>query len=156
MSCCCCSWIFCLVYALSTSTTLLPHHFPSLSLCLTPTLSLLLLRPIYLLLYHHVYHTQEPISVLFQLNIAKPSQYYSSLHTALFKVYLRLSLSLSLSLSVEGAFFKKWANPASFSFILVFSNTHYNFLQQINVKNVHLVYCAGIRAHYLWNMSLFP
>ena len=67
-----------------------------------------------------------------------------------------LSLSLSLSLSVEGAFFKKWANPASFSFILVFSNTHYNFLQQINVKNVHLVYCAGIRAHYLWNMSLFP
>ena len=30
--------------------------------------------------------------------------------------------------------FKKWDNPASFLFILVFSNKQYNFLQQINVK----------------------
>ena len=30
-------------------------------------------------------------------------------------------------------------SPASFSFIFVFSHKHYNFLQQINVENVHPV-----------------
>ena len=30
------------------------------------------------------------------------------------------------------------------------------FLQQINVKNVHPVYSAGIQTHNLWNMSLLP
>ena len=30
------------------------------------------------------------------------------------------------------------------------------FLQQINVKNVHAVYGAGVRTHNLWNMSLLP
>ena len=30
------------------------------------------------------------------------------------------------------------------------------FLQQINVKNVHPVYGAGIQTHDLWNMSLLP
>ena len=29
-SCCCCSWIFCLIYALSTSTTVLPPIFLSI------------------------------------------------------------------------------------------------------------------------------
>ena len=29
-------------------------------------------------------------------------------------------------------------------------------LQQINVKNFHPVYGAGIRTHDLWNMSLLP
>ena len=30
------------------------------------------------------------------------------------------------------------------------------FLQQINVKNVNPLYCAGIRTHNLQNMSLLP
>ena len=44
--------------------------------------------------------------------------------------------------------------PASFSFILDFSNKHYNFLQQIIVKNDYPVDGAGIRT--LQNMSLHP
>ena len=36
---CCCSWIFRLIYALSTPTTLLPLHFPPLSSLLPPPLT---------------------------------------------------------------------------------------------------------------------
>ena len=49
------------------------------------------------------------------------------------------------------SFLKNGPIPASFSFIFVFSNTQ--FLQQINLKNVHPVYGSGIRTHDLWNMS---
>ena len=42
-------------------------------------------------------------------------------------------------------FFLNWPTAASFSFIFVFSKKQ--FLQQINVKNVHSVYGAGIRTH---------
>ena len=41
---------------------------------------------------------------------------------------------------------------ASFSSILVFLNTQYNFILQINVKNVQLVSGAGIRTHNLMNI----
>ena len=43
---------------------------------------------------------------------------------------------------------------ASFSFIFVFPNKTLQFLQEINVKNVHPVYSAGIRTHDLRKMSL--
>ena len=51
-------------------------------------------------------------------------------------------------------FFLNGPSPASFSFIFVFSN---NFtILQINVKNVHSVYGAGIRTYDLLNTSLLP
>ena len=40
-------------------------------------------------------------------------------------------------------------------FILSFQTT-LQFLQQINVKNVHPVYAAGIRTHNIQNMNLVP
>ena len=46
---------------------------------------------------------------------------------------------------------KKWKKY----FNLVFKQT-LQFLQQINVKNVHLVYGAGIQTHNFQNMSLLP
>ena len=50
-------------------------------------------------------------------------------------------------------FFKKWANPGLFFdyFQSFFKKTQ--FLQHINVKNVHPVYGARIRTHDLSNMS---
>ena len=42
-----------------------------------------------------------------------------------------------------------------FNLFLAFQ-TNITILQQINVKNVHPVYGAGIQAHDLWNMSLLP
>ena len=58
---------------------------------------------------------------------------------------------------VANFFLKKWANPASFSFIFGLFQTNINtILQQINVKNVHPVYGTGIRTHDLLNMSLLP
>ena len=55
------------------------------------------------------------------------------------------------------SFFLNGPTPTSFSFIFgLFKQTSLQFLQQINVKNVHQVYGAGIRTHNLWNMSLFP
>ena len=59
--------------------------------------------------------------------------------------------------SLDSIFFLKGPTPASFSYIFVFSNTHYKFYKQIGMwKNVHPVYGAGIRTHNLWNMSLLP
>ena len=46
-------------------------------------------------------------------------------------------------------------HPGSFSFIFGRFHTNINtILQQINVKNVHLVYSTGIRTHDCKNMSL--
>ena len=54
-------------------------------------------------------------------------------------------------------FIKKWAIPASFSFIFVFSNKQNNFYNKyLHVINVHPVYGAGIWTHDLQNMSLLP
>ena len=62
-----------------------------------------------------------------------------------------------VTLTVQIFFFKKWANPASFSFIFgPLKQTSLQPLQQIYVKNVHPVYGAWIRTHNLWNVSLFP
>ena len=41
-------------------------------------------------------------------------------------------------------------------FIFVFFKQTLQFLQQINVKNVHPVYSAGIRTHNIQNLSLIP
>ena len=52
-------------------------------------------------------------------------------------------------------FFKNGPTPASFSFIFgLFKQTLLQFLQQINVKNVHPVSGAGIRTHNLLITSL--
>ena len=51
-------------------------------------------------------------------------------------------------------YFKKWANPGSFSLIFVYSNTQYKFYNKYVCENVHPVYGTGIRIHNLWNMSL--
>ena len=52
---------------------------------------------------------------------------------------------------------KNWPTPASFSFILgLFEQTLLQFLQQINVKNVHPVSGAGIRTHNPLITSLLP
>ena len=48
------------------------------------------------------------------------------------------------------------ANPGHFSINFGLSKHTLQFLQQINVKNVHLVYGAGIWTHDLWNMILLP
>ena len=53
-------------------------------------------------------------------------------------------------------FFFNGQTPASFSFIFVSFNETLQFLQQINVKNVHPVSSAGIRTHDLWNVSPLP
>ena len=37
-----------------------------------------------------------------------------------------------------------------------FKQTSLQFLQLMNVKNVHPAYSAGIQTHNLWNMSLLP
>ena len=65
------------------------------------------------------------------------------------------SVPISLWLS-NIMFFLNWPTPASFHLFLVFPNKHYKFLQQIDGKNVHPVYSAGIRTHNLWNVSLLP
>ena len=52
------------------------------------------------------------------------------------------------------SFFKKIGHYRPLIRFFVFSNKQ--FLQQIDVKNVHKVYGAGIRTHDLWNMSLIP
>ena len=41
-------------------------------------------------------------------------------------------------------FFKKWANPASFSFIFGLFKQTIQFLQQINVKNVVSIQNAAL------------
>ena len=71
--------------------------------------------------------------------------------------HISLFQSFSFCLcSIYIIFLKKWANPGLFFiYFRLFKHT-LQFLQQINVKNVHPVYGAGIRTHNLWNMSLLP
>ena len=52
--------------------------------------------------------------------------------------------------------FLKWANPGLFFIYFWSFQTNNTFLQQINVKNVHPVYGAGIQTHYLSDMSRHP
>ena len=52
--------------------------------------------------------------------------------------------------------FIKWAFPGLFFvYFRSFSDIH-TIIQQINVKNVHPVYGAGIQTHHLQDMSLLP
>ena len=58
---------------------------------------------------------------------------------------------------IQLCFFKSGPTPASFPFIFgLFKRTLLQFLQQINVKNVHPVCGAGIRTHNLMIPSLLP
>ena len=62
--------------------------------------------------------------------------------------------SLLLIYNETPVFLKKWANPGTFTFIFIGFNQTSQFLQQINVTNVHLVSGAGIRTHNLLITSL--
>ena len=54
-------------------------------------------------------------------------------------------------------FLEKWAKPGLFFiFIYILFKQTIQFLQQINVKNIHPVYSAGIITYYLSNMSRHP
>ena len=53
-------------------------------------------------------------------------------------------------------FLKNGPTPASFSFIFGLFKQIIQILQQINVKNVHPVYCTGIRTYCHSNMSRLP
>ena len=69
---------------------------------------------------------------------------------------LSLSFFLFLSLSLSFYLYIKWANPGLFFVYFWSFQTKFHFLHQINVKNVHPVYGAKIRAHDLTNMSHTP
>ena len=60
-----------------------------------------------------------------------------------------------LGLIISTNILKKWANLASFSFIFGLFKQTIQFLQQINVNNVHPA-GAGIRTHNLLNMTRHP
>ena len=47
-------------------------------------------------------------------------------------------------------------HPGLFFHLFSAFQTHIIILQQINVKNVHPVYGAGIQTHDIWNMSVLP
>ena len=53
-------------------------------------------------------------------------------------------------------FFKNGPTSASFSFLFSLFKQTIQFLQQINVKNVHPVYSARIRTHDLSTISRLP
>ena len=60
-----------------------------------------------------------------------------------------------LPLACKLLYFKNGPFPASLSFIFGLFQTNINpILQQIDVKNVHPVFCAQIQTHDLQNMSL--
>ena len=81
---------------------------------------------------------------------------------------LDLPTDLSCNKSLGGQTIEELLNPyqilvflngpssASFSFYFRLFKQTLQFLQKINVKNVHPVYGAGNQTHGLWNLSLFP
>ena len=50
----------------------------------------------------------------------------------------------------------KWDYPGLFSIYFRLFKHKLQFLQQINVKNVHLVNGAGIQTHDLWSLESPP
>ena len=58
-------------------------------------------------------------------------------------------------LGLFSTFFREGLSSASFSFIFVLSNTYYSFYHKY-LKNVYLIYSAGIQTHDLEDMSLHP
>ena len=52
--------------------------------------------------------------------------------------------------------FKNMGQPRPLFRLLLSFKQKLQFLQQINVINVHLVYGTGIRTRDLWNMTLLP
>ena len=68
-------------------------------------------------------------------------------------IYIILNTTLINNLPLD---FLNFPSSASFNLFLVFFKHALQFLQQINVENVHLaVVDAGIRTYNLQNMSLF-
>ena len=62
-----------------------------------------------------------------------------------------------MQLQTRWNYFLNGPTPAFFIvYFGLFKQTPLQILQQINVKNVHPVYGAGIRTHNLQNMSLLP
>ena len=53
-------------------------------------------------------------------------------------------------------FFLNGPTLATFSFIFGLFKQKFQFLQQINLKNVQPVNGAGIRTHDFWNVSFIP
>ena len=53
-------------------------------------------------------------------------------------------------------FFFIWAISGLFLIYFRFFKHITNFTKNAYLKNVHSVYCAGIRTHNLWNMGLLP
>ena len=49
-------------------------------------------------------------------------------------------------------YFKKAHPRALFRLFLVFSNKHYYYLQQFNVKNAHRVYSPWVQTHDLYTI----
>ena len=68
--------------------------------------------------------------------------------------HLLLAVALpAMSILSYGVFM---GHPGFFLFYFNFFKKNVNFLQQIYVKNVQPVYGAGIRTHYIQEMSLLP
>ena len=63
---------------------------------------------------------------------------------------------VSVSQDLTNVIFKIWAIPGLYFVYFRLFNQTLQFLQQINVKNVHPVHGTGIRTHNLSNMSLHP
>ena len=59
---------------------------------------------------------------------------------------------------VLALFFFKMGQPRPLLWFIfgIFKQTSLQFLQQMYVKNVHPVYCAGIQTNNLRNVSLLP
>ena len=89
-------------------------------------------------------------------NIAQSGHTACKSHDEFFLIEYVLPLLANDTDSCGQSFFKKWAILGLFFVYFRLFKQTLQFLQQINVKNVHPVYGAGIRTHDLWNMSLLP
>ena len=77
-------------------------------------------------------------------------------HVSVFSVHSSIKVSWYGSKLVYESFFLKMGQLRPLFHFFIFSNTNMQFLQQINVNNVHPVYGARIQTHNLWNMRLLP
>ena len=66
------------------------------------------------------------------------------------------AVSFTLFHTQQNSFLNEWAIPGLFFVYFRLFKQTLQFSQQINVKNVHPVYGAGIQTHNLRNISLLP
>ena len=124
------------------------HH--SLSLTLSHSLSLI--RPFstflsFIVKVSHSISISSSSATYFQ-----PFQTYASVPTEYVCILFNSFSGQSVNMIV---FNKKMGHPL-FCFIFGLFKETLQYLQQINVKNVHPVYGAESQTHDLWNMSLLP